>query len=72
MNYADSVNELRDDFPDLANAFASFDGVTQVVDWLQQRGILKSDLDFISHDEFSYDFLIRLDPEKVWLVFGVN
>jgi hypothetical protein len=62
MDYPATVAELRERFPDLAEQ------VVQVVDWL---GAAKPEIDFISHDEFSYDFLIHLDPGR-WLVFGVN
>jgi hypothetical protein len=70
MEYAASVNELRRDYPDLAERFQGFDGVTQVVDWLQTLE-QRLALDFVSHDEFSYDLLIHLDDRR-WLAFGVN
>jgi hypothetical protein len=68
MDYAATVTELRERFPDLAEQVQAFDGVVHVVDWLDAT---KPEIDFISHDEFSYDFLIHLDPGR-WLVFGVN
>jgi hypothetical protein len=68
MDYAAAVAELGESFPDLADQVRRFDGIVHVVDWLGAR---KCELDFISHDEFSYDFLVHLDPGR-WLVFGVN
>ena len=68
MDYAATVAQLRERFPSLAEQVGGFDGVVQVVDWL---GAAKPEIDFISHDEFSYDFLIHLDAGR-WLVFGVN
>jgi hypothetical protein len=70
MNYADTVEELRRGQPELAERCQSFDGVTQVVDWLETLPA-KPTIDFVSHDEFSYDFLIHLDEQR-WLAFGVN
>ena len=68
MDYAATVAELRKRFPELADEVQAFDGVVQVVDWL---GAAKPEIDFISHDEFSYDFLIHHGAGR-WLVFGVN
>jgi hypothetical protein len=68
MDYPATVTELRERFPELADEVQAFDGVVQVVDWL---GAAKPEIDFISHDEFSYDFLIHKGTGR-WLVFGVN
>jgi len=70
--YADYVNELRADFPDLAAAFGPSDSLENVLDWMQTRELPTGAVDIIGQDEFSYDFLIRLDAEGRWLVFGVN
>jgi hypothetical protein len=70
--YADYVNALRADLPDLAAVFAPSDSLEKVLDWMQTRDLPAGAVDIIGQDEFSYDFLIRLDAEGRWLVFGVN
>jgi hypothetical protein len=72
MEYADYVGQLRLDHPELASPFAGRDSVEHVVAWMKQRGFRPGSVDFVAQDEFSYDFLIRLEPEDRWLVFGVN
>ena len=71
-NYADYVKRLQQADPDLANQVRSFDGVTQVLDWMKQRDIRREGIDFVSHDEFNYDLLLHLLPEEKWIVFGVS
>ncbi len=70
--YADHVETLRATFPQLAVAFARSDSLENVLDWMQTRDLPSGAVDIIGQDEFSYDFLIRLEPEDRWLVFGVN
>ena len=40
--------------------------------WMQRRGFPPGSVDLVAQDEFRYDFLIRLEPEDRWLIFGVN
>jgi hypothetical protein len=70
--YADYVNELRGEFPDLANAFGRSDSLENVLDWMGSRDLANGAVDIVGQDEFSYDFLIQLDGQGHWLVFGVN
>jgi hypothetical protein len=70
--YSDHVNALAVDFPDLATNFARSDSLENVLDWMETRDLASGAVDIIGQDEFSYDFLIRLEPEGRWLVFGVN
>jgi hypothetical protein len=69
--YSDQVQELQTDFPELAAAFAP-DSLENVLRWMETRQLPPGSIDIIAQDEFSYDFLIRLEPEEKWLVFGVN
>jgi hypothetical protein len=71
MEYAGHVSALSIDYPDLADVFSGSDSVETVLDWMQTRDLPADAVDIIGQDEFSYDFLIRLD-ERRWLVFGVN
>jgi hypothetical protein len=70
--YSDHVNGLAADFPELASNFARSDSLENVLDWMGTRDLPGGTVDIIGQDEFSYDFLIRLEPEGRWLVFGVN
>jgi hypothetical protein len=70
--YSDHVQALGAEFPTLASEFARSDSLENVLDWLQTRDLPAAAVDIIGQDEFSYDFLIRLEPERRWLAFGVN
>jgi hypothetical protein len=71
-SYSDHVTALAMDHPDLASNFSHSDSLENVLDWMQTRDLPSGAVDIIGQDEFSYDFLIRLQPEGRWLVFGVN
>ncbi len=70
--YADYVEALDAEYPELAAEFADRDSIEHVLDWMQRRGFPPGSVDMVKQDEFSFDFLIRLEPEDRWLVFGVN
>ena len=70
--YADYVTALRDEEPDLATEVASFHGLEQVLQWMQRRGLTQASIDMIGMDEFSYDFLIQLQPAGRWIAFCVT
>lgn len=70
--YLDYVATLRTDQPELADVFARSDSLENVLLWMKERGFPPGAVDLVSQDEFSYDFLIRLEVEDRWLVFGVN
>jgi hypothetical protein len=73
LDYPDYLRLLRDEAAQLADEFMSFTGVKDVLDWMQRRGFLSRDgIDMVGQDEFHYDFLIRLEPNGRWLVFGVT
>jgi hypothetical protein len=73
LDYAEYLRLLREEDSRLADEFASFTGVKDVLDWAQRRGLLgRDDIDMVGQDEFHYDFLIRLGPEGRWLAFGVT
>jgi hypothetical protein len=72
MEFTDYLDRLRKNDPELAREFTGFDGITQVLDWMKQRGVGREAIDFVSHDELNYDFLIHLRPKDKWVVFGVN
>jgi hypothetical protein len=70
--YAHHVDELRAESPDLAAEVASFRSIEHVLEWMKRRGLTQSAVDLVGMDEFSYDFLIRLEPEGRWIAFGVT
>jgi hypothetical protein len=72
MDYSEHVAVLASERPELAEVFARSDSLENVLDWMESRPLSAGSVDIIGQDEFSYDFLIRLEPEDRWLVFGVN
>jgi hypothetical protein len=72
LEYAEHVELLRATEPILAGELAEFHGVEQVLQWMQQRGLIKPALDLVGQDEFSYDFVIEFEPNGRWLAFGVS
>ena len=70
--FADHVERLRPAHPELADAFAGFTGIEQVLQWMAGRVLTGKDVDIVGQDEFHYDFLVRLEGEGRWLAFGVN
>jgi hypothetical protein len=73
LDYPGYLRLLRTEAVELADEFASFTGVKDVLDWMQRRGLLGRDgIDMVGQDEFHYDFLIQLEPNGRWLAFGVT
>ena len=70
--YADYVTALQAAAPSLAVAVASFHGMEDVLQWMKRRGLTKAAVDLVGMDEFSYDFMIQLEPDGQWLVFSVT
>jgi hypothetical protein len=70
--FDDYVARLRPEHPELADAFAGFTGIEQVLQWMSRRALTGKDVDIVGQDEFHYDFLVRLEAEGRWLAFGVN
>jgi hypothetical protein len=68
--FADHIEKLGADHPDLGRAFASFKGIDDVLRWMGSRA--RTDIDIVGMDEFHYDFLVRLDDSGRWLAFGVT
>jgi hypothetical protein len=73
--YADDVARLYLSHPALhhiAAEIADFKGIAQVVDWMSLRSSGKPAIDLIGMDEFEFDFLLEVEPEGLWLAFGVT
>jgi hypothetical protein len=68
----DYLQRLRATDPQLAEEFAGFTGVEQVLQWMARRGLATTAVDIVGQDEFEYDFLVRLDAAGRWLAFGVT
>jgi hypothetical protein len=72
MDYFDHAIALEREYPEFAGQFASSDSLKNVLAWMEPRVLSPDSVDIVGQDEFSYDFLIRLDANNRWLVFGVN
>jgi hypothetical protein len=72
LDYADYVIALRDRSVDLAAEVDAFRSLEHVLQWMQRRGLTQTAVDMIGMDEFSYDFLIQLEPAGRWIAFGVT
>ena len=70
--YHGSILVLRTMHPRLAEEFASCNGVSDVLTWMQRRDICQATVDMVALDEFEYDFLIELKNEGRWLAFGLT
>ncbi len=70
--YADHVETLHAGSPELAMEVASFRSIEHVLQWMQRRGLTRAAVDLVGMDEFSYDFLIQLEPSGRWIAFGVT
>ncbi|HZT83068.1 MAG TPA: hypothetical protein VFA26_22760 [Gemmataceae bacterium] len=71
-DYPVYVGALRTTDPDLARNVEAFTGIGQVLDWMQRQGLNLRTIDFVSQDEFEYDFLLELESGGRWLAFGVT
>lgn len=69
--YVDHVATMRPSEPALAQELAGFTGLSSVLAWMEARGLARSPVVIVGHDEFHYDFGIEL-PDRRWLVFGVT
>jgi hypothetical protein len=72
LDYSAYVEALRGALPDVADEVAGFTGVGQVLEWMQRKGLNLKTIDFVSQDEFEYDFLLEWEPSGRWLAFGVT
>lgn len=69
--YVADIAELRHSAPHLADAFATFTGIAEVVEWFAAWNTRPA-IDMVAMDEFEYDFLLELEPGGRWLAFGVT
>jgi hypothetical protein len=72
LEYSHFANLLRPELPEVAEQVAAFTGIEHVLTWMQQRGLIGTNVDIVGQDEFSYDFLVELEPGGRWLAFGVT
>ena len=70
--FEEYVAALRPQHPDIAQDFAGFRGLEDVLQWMGRRGLGRGDVDIVGQDEFHYDFLLRLDNAGRWLAVGVT
>jgi hypothetical protein len=72
MEYEDYFATFRTEAPDLAKELESVRGMEGVMAWMKRRGLPLGDVDIITQDEFSLDFVIPLTPDERHLVFGIT
>jgi hypothetical protein len=72
LDYAGHVRALAAADPGLAGELAAFQGVEEVLQWIERRGLCRTAVDIVGQDEFSYDFLVQLQAPGRWLAFGVT
>jgi hypothetical protein len=72
QEYADHVQALHAESPELASEVASFRSVENVLQWMKRRDLTHTAVDLVGMDEFSYDFLIQLERGGRWISFGVS
>ena len=72
MEYHDFLTALNVHEPHLARELASVRTLEHVLAWMQATGRAAAKVDLIAQDEFSHDFLIALEPEGKYLVFGMS
>lgn len=71
MEYQDFLTALSADEPHLARDLANVRTLEHVLAWMQATGRASAAVDLIAQDEFSHDFLVALEPEGKYLVFGM-
>jgi hypothetical protein len=67
---AESLPDVRDHRPDLADRLAGFRTLEHVLDWLKAEGHPLGTLDMVTQDEYCHDLLVPIGPD--WLVFGMT
>jgi hypothetical protein len=72
MDYRDYVTALEPEYPELAEELARFNTLESVLHWMQVRGFPLATIEIVFQDEFSHDFLLPLEPEGRYLVFGIT
>jgi len=72
LDYCDYVNRLSRQDAVLAGELADFRSVEKVLQWMQVKGLGRTEVDLIGQDEFSYDFLLQLETAGRWLAFAVT
>ncbi len=70
--YSDYADILRNQDPTLAEEIKWFHGIEQVLNWMNSRNLGQATIDMVGQDEFEYDFLIELEPDGRWIIFGVT
>lgn len=72
MEYADDIQILTEQEPELARQLAGFHSLEKVLTWMRARGLPLDALDVIAQDEYSHDMLIPLEADGKYLAFGMT
>ena len=71
MDYRQHFQALAEQHPALAGELAGLCGLGGVMAWMRRRGLCLGDVDIITQDEFSSDFIIPLGDGR-HLAFGIT
>jgi hypothetical protein len=71
MRHQNDIVALRLTHLAAAEEFGRFQGVTDVLKWMERAELTWAAVDMIALDEFEYDFLIQL-PSTEWVAFGIT
>jgi hypothetical protein len=72
MEYADYLQRLSQDHPELAREIGSLHSMEGVLKWMDRRGLSVAAIDLIQQDEYNHDVLIPLEIPGRHLVFGIT
>jgi len=71
MSYQDSVNMLKERFPDLATELSRCTNLDRAIQYLgQNETFLLSKMDVVAQDEFTHDVLVPFAKSSEYLVLG--
>ncbi len=71
MSYQDSVNALKECFPDLAAALSRCTNLDRAIQFLASNEMFSlSKMDVIAQDEFTHDVLVPFANSTQYLVLG--
>lgn len=72
MDFEDYLPAVRARLPEVAGEIAGFHGVSDVLSWMERRGLAGAAVEIVGHDEFEFDFLVELKTHGCWLAFGLT
>ena len=72
MDYSDYLSRFRLVHPLIAEETTELRGLEGVMAWMAGRGIPLAAAEIVAQDEFSLDFVVPLQPDMLYVVFGIT